>query len=127
MSEESLIAGAFKLSIDSPSRGIRLIESLANWRSRKLHMPYGDQAIFLRKELFHKIGGFPEIPIMEDYELIRRIRRMGKIAIIPEAVITSARRWEKLGILKTTFINQMIIVAYRLGVSPIKLHRWYYG
>ncbi|MCS6814303.1 MAG: TIGR04283 family arsenosugar biosynthesis glycosyltransferase [Cyanobacteria bacterium] len=125
LSTPGVIAGAFALSIDGDLPGLRWVEWFANWRSRTLRMPYGDQAIFLRAEQFHAIGGFPQQPIMEDYELIRRLRRRGQIAIVPQPVITSARRWQKLGVLQTTLINQAIVAAYRLGVSPQRLVRWY--
>jgi hypothetical protein len=88
-------------------------------------MPYGDQAIFLKAETFHALGGFPELPIMEDFELVRRLRHCGRVAIIPVPVVTSARRWLKKGVCKTTLINQIIILAYLLGVSPERIVRWY--
>jgi rSAM/selenodomain-associated transferase 2 len=122
-----VVAGAFALKIDAPDRGLRWIEKLVNWRSRFLQMPYGDQAIFLKAEIFRQIEGFPEQPIMEDFELIRRLRRRGRIAIVPAPVVTSARRWKTLGILKTTLLNQGIILAYCWGVSPTTLVRWYRG
>jgi len=118
-------AGAFELRIDASILGIRLIESGVNWRSRWLQMPYGDQAIFLKTEVFHDIGGFPQLPIMEDFELMRRLKRKGRIVIVPVPVMTSGRRWQKLGVLKTTLINQLVIVAYLLGVSPERIVRWY--
>jgi len=90
-------AGAFQLQIDAPSARLRLIEKAANWRSRYLQMPYGDQAIFLRKELFREMGGFPDLPIMEDFQLIRRLQGEGRIVIAPAAVVTSGRRWKKTG------------------------------
>ncbi|MBE9192602.1 TIGR04283 family arsenosugar biosynthesis glycosyltransferase [Gloeocapsopsis crepidinum LEGE 06123] len=119
------IAGAFALQIDAPLRSLRLIEWGVSLRSHFLQMPYGDQAIFLKAEIFHQLGGFPELPIMEDFELIRRLKRRGYIAIIPIPVVTSARRWLKKGIFKTTLINQIVICGYLLGVSPQKLVRWY--
>ena len=119
------VAGAFELRIDAPLPSLRLIESGVNWRSRHLQMPYGDQAIFLTHEVFHDIGGFPELPIMEDFELMRRLRRFGRIVIIPVPVLTSARRWLKLGVLKTTLINQVAIITYLLGVPPEQIARWY--
>lgn len=118
-------AGAFELRIDASLRGLRLIESGVNLRSRWLQMPYGDQAIFLKTEVFHNIGGFPSLPIMEDFELMRRLRRLGRIVIIPVPVLTSGRRWLRLGVLKTTLINQGAIIAYLLGVPPERIARWY--
>ena len=121
------IAGAFELRIDAKMWGLRLVEKVVNWRSRFLSMPYGDQAIFLKSAVFHEIGGFPNLPIMEDFELMRCLRSKGHIAIVPASVLTSGRRWEKLGVVKTTLINQLIIVGYFLGVAPTQLIRWYRG
>ena len=123
--QESIVAGAFNLQIDGNLKSFRLIERCVNWRSRFWQMPYGDQAIFLKAKTFHQIGGFGDLPIMEDFELICRLKRLGHITIIPIPVITSARRWLKKGIFQTTLINQMMIVAYLLGVSPNKLVNLY--
>jgi rSAM/selenodomain-associated transferase 2 len=125
LQQPKTVAGAFKLRIDASSWGIRLVEWGVNLRSHFLQMPYGDQAIFITKAVFQQIGGFPELPIMEDFELIRNLKRIGKIAIIPVPVITSARRWLKKGIFKTTLINQIVIMAYLLGVSPERIRNWY--
>ena len=119
------VAGAFALSIDGPETGLRIIEKLANFRSRFLQMPYGDQTIFLRASLFRSIGGFPEIPIMEDFVFMQRVKKEGRVVIAPIAVTTSSRRWEELGILKTTLINQVVLLAYFFGFSPERLARWY--
>lgn len=119
------IAGAFQLKIDATLRGIRLIEWGINWRSRDLQLPYGDQAIFLKSETFQKIGGFPTLPIMEDFEFVRTLRQLGKIAIVPIPAVTSGRRWQKFGILRTTIVNQIVIFAYFLGVSPHRIRSWY--
>jgi rSAM/selenodomain-associated transferase 2 len=119
------VAGAFELRINAQLLGLRLIEKMVNMRSRFLSMPYGDQGIFLKATLFHEIGGFPEIPIMEDFEFMLRLRHQGRITLVPAPVLTSGRRWQKLGVVKTTLINQLIIVCYFLGVSPEQLIRWY--
>jgi hypothetical protein len=118
-------AGAFELGIDSPMRSLRIIEAVANFRARWLHMPYGDQGLFMRASVFHEVGGFPEFPIMEDFELVRRLRRRGRIVISDPRVATSARRWQQLGPLRTTWTNQMIVLSYYLGVSPERLAKWY--
>ncbi|MEA1948673.1 MAG: TIGR04283 family arsenosugar biosynthesis glycosyltransferase [Thermodesulfobacteriota bacterium] len=119
------IAGAFELRIDSPMPGLRLIERLANWRSRFFKMPYCDQAIFISSRVFHQIGGFPDIPIMEDFELVRRLQKKGEIVTLPVPVFTSPRRWQNLGILQTTLINQLVIAAYFMGIAPEVIARWY--
>jgi len=118
-------AGAFRLKIAGNGCGFRIIELLANMRSRLLQLPYGDQAIFVRTAVFSEVGGFPEIPVMEDFELIKRLKRKGRIRILPLPAATSPRRWKKLGLLRTTLINQVIIIGYLLGIRPQKLADWY--
>lgn len=120
------IAGAFAIKIDAPLPSLRLIEQGVNWRSQWLKMPYGDQAMFLRSSVFHQLGGFPNLPIMEDFELIWRLRRQGQVVIIPTPVLTSARRWLRLGVWQTTIINQLAILAYFLRVPPQQIARWYH-
>jgi GT2 family glycosyltransferase len=118
-------AGAFRLEIEPGLKGLPLIERMANWRSRICQLPYGDQGLFLLADLFREMGGFPEIPLMEDVAFVRKLRRRGKIALAPAAVITSARRWKKVGVWRNTFFNQLFLAAYFLGVHPETLARWY--
>lgn len=127
LAQHNVIAGAFELQIDDDEPGLRWVECGVKWRSSYLQLPYGDQAIFLKKNIFHHLGGFPELPIMEDFVFVRRLQKLGKIAIVPAAVITSARRWQKLGIIKTTLINQFVIAAYFMGVPIEQIARWYRG
>ena len=119
------IAGAFTLKIDDPMPSLRWIEWMVTWRSKWRQMPYGDQAIFLTAETFRSIGGFVEMPIMEDFELIKRLQRRGRIEILAAPVLTSARRWLQRGIWQTTLINQAIIIGYSIGISPDRLVTWY--
>jgi uncharacterized protein len=119
-----IAAGAFEFRLDSTSLGLRFIERVANWRSRRLQLPYGDQAIFLKSSLFREIGGFPEIPIMEDVELVRRLKKMGRIKTLGVDAVTSARRWRELGIWKTTLLNEAVLGAYYLGLSPLRIYRF---
>jgi rSAM/selenodomain-associated transferase 2/rSAM/selenodomain-associated transferase 1 len=125
LEQPGVVAGAFELCIDSPVLSLRFIECVANWRSRYLKTPYGDQAIFMFSKVFHQMGGFPNIPIMEDFELIRRFQRIGEVLTLPVPVITSPRRWLNHGILKTTLINQLIVLSYFLGISPDTIYRLY--
>ncbi|MGO9569654.1 MAG: TIGR04283 family arsenosugar biosynthesis glycosyltransferase [Desulfomonilaceae bacterium] len=118
--------GAFSLKLDEDACWSEIIERLANIRSRRLHMPYGDQAIFIRAHLFHEMGGFAQLPIMEDFEFMRRLRKRGRISIVPEPVVTSARRWRESGVWWTTAVNQAVIIGYFLGVSPHLLARLYH-
>ncbi len=119
------IAGAFTLRIDAPQPSLRWVERGVNWRSRFLQMPYGDQALFLRTADFEDIGGFPEFPIMEDFELVRRLKQRGTIVVINPPVLTSARRWLQTGIWQTTLINQLVILGYWLGIDTKHLIRLY--
>lgn len=120
-----VVAGAFDLGIQGETWGLRWIEWGVRWRSRLCQLPYGDQALFLRADTFREVGGFAELPLLEDVDLVRRLRRRGRVAIAPGSVSTSGRRWHKLGILRTTLLNQVILLAYRLGISPQRLARWY--
>jgi hypothetical protein len=119
------VAGAFRLKIDSSAPGLRLIERVANWRSQWLQLPYGDQAIFLTRENFWRAGGFQPLPIMEDYELVRRLRRLGRILPAPASAVTSARRWRQIGAFKTWLINQRVVIGHCMGVAPERLALWY--
>ncbi|WP_026104284.1 TIGR04283 family arsenosugar biosynthesis glycosyltransferase [Anabaena sp. PCC 7108] len=125
LQQSGTVAGAFALRINAPNWGLRLVEWGVRWRSHLWQMPYGDQAIFLTKATFKQIGSFPELRIMEDFELIRQLKRLGKIAIVSVPVITSPRKWLKQGILTITILNQIIILAYLLGVSPDRIRSWY--
>ncbi len=126
MGQRRYVGGAFDLGIKSNRFIFRVIGNLASWRSRLNRIPFGDQAIFIRREYFDRIGGYKEIPIMEDAELMRRIRKSGdKIWIFQDRVLTSPRRWEKEGVVYCTLRNWTLQVLYRLGVSPNKLALFY--
>ncbi len=125
LAQPGVVAGAFELRINSPNPSLRLIERMANWRSRYFQMPYGDQAIFMFSNVFRQMGGFPNIPIMEDFELIRRLQKKGDVKTLPVPVMTSPRRWINHGILKTTLINQLVILSYFMGASTDTLVRLY--
>ena len=120
-----IAAGAFSLAIDSPSKSLAAIAFFANLRSRFLHLPYGDQALFANRGTFNAIGGFPEMEIMEDFVFIQKMKKEGKIVILRECATTSARRWQNMGIIRTTLINQLIVCGYNLGVPPAILAKWY--
>lgn len=119
------IAGAFKLSLSSKKKGMNFIAKVANWRAQIFQFPYGDQALFMKSTHFKEMKGFAEIPIMEDFELVCRLRKIGKIKICEKKVITSARRWEKKGIIMTTLINQMMVIGYLLRIPLPNLAEFY--
>jgi rSAM/selenodomain-associated transferase 2 len=117
--------GAFSLAIDAPDRALRLIARGANLRSRWMRLPYGDQALFLRASLFRDLGGYPEEPILEDLLLVRAASRRGKVVVAPARVVTSSRRWRRLGLWRTTLLNQAILAAWMLGLPPGRMADWY--
>jgi len=126
MENGKYVGGAFELKIDSGKIFLKYVAARASFRSRLNRIPYGDQAVFIRKEYFEEIGGYKDIPIMEDIDLMRRIKKRGdKICIMGDRVITSARRWEKQGFFYTTIKNQVLLILYYLGVSPHKLAKLY--
>jgi rSAM/selenodomain-associated transferase 2 len=125
LTSPEVVAGAFRLGIAGTNWSLRLIETVTNWRARQLRMPYGDQALFLRRSTFSRLGGFPEQEIMEDFELVRRLRKLGRIDMLELTASTSDRRWRALGIARTTLINQAVIIGYLLGCSPYSLASWY--
>lgn len=125
LQEPGVVGGAFRLRIDAPGMSLRLIELAVGIRSHRFQMPYGDQGIFVAKETFQELDGFPTLPIMEDFEFVRRLRRRGRIRIAPLPVTTSGRRWQELGPWRATWINQKVILGYYLGVSPERLAIWY--
>ena len=123
--QRGCVAGAFRLRIRSDRGLLRIIERGANARSRLLQMPYGDQAIFLPARLFYQLGGYADLPLMEDFELCRRLRRVGRIGLAASAATTSPRRWNAIGIARTTAINQLCVLGYMLRVRPSRLARLY--
>jgi rSAM/selenodomain-associated transferase 2 len=126
LQSEDYVAGAFDLSIDSDRLAFRVIEKIACWRSRLTRIPYGDQAIFIRRDYFRSMGGFQDIPIMEDVDLMRRIKKKGgKIHILRYRVKTSARRWEQEGILYGTLRNWLLVSLFCAGIKPERLARFY--
>lgn len=126
MRDEDCVGGAFDLRIDSRKIAFRVIATVASLRSRLTRIPYGDQAIFLRTSYFRTLGGFKELPIMEDVELMQRIKRDGgRIVIFRESVLTSARRWEKEGPAFGTLRNWFLMILYFCGVAPERLARFY--
>lgn len=118
-------AGAFRFAIGGKGIAFRIIEFFTNLRARILSLPYGDQALFLAAKTFHALGGFREMPILEDVDMVRRLCRLGRLVIVPSPALTSARRWQRLGIMRAIIINQMILLGFFFRVSPFRLARWY--
>lgn len=126
LARPGMTAGAFRLGIDPGPRRLAMVEWGANWRARHRGLPYGDQALFMRRDVFLSLGGYADLPIMEDFDLVQRLRRGGRIGIAPPPPISvSARRWLRLGIGRTTLINQLVILGYKLGIPPSRLAAFY--
>lgn len=118
--------GFFRLQLHDKATAFRVIETAINWRSRLTGIAGGDQALFFAQDLFHSMGGFPSIPLMEDIAICKLARRFASPYIVPTAVISSSRRWQDNGLVKTVLLMWSLRLAYWFGVSPNRLHRIYY-
>jgi rSAM/selenodomain-associated transferase 2 len=121
------IGGAFSLCIDSEKWSLRLITRLANLRSKYFGMAYGDQAFFVKNSTFQQMNGFAELPICEDIDFFKRLRKLGSVILLKEKAFTSSRRWLKEGIWFTTLRNILISTLFKLGFPPRILKKWYQG
>lgn len=107
--------GAFRFALDSPCRRYRVIEWLVGQRARRLDLPYGDQGLFATREAFDRIAGFRALPVCEDVDFVRRLRALGPLLHLETPVVTSARRWERGGFVRTTLRNWGWLALYLLG------------
>ncbi len=119
------VAGAFEFATDESTASMRVIAFVANLRARWLQLPYGDQGIFLPKDVFRELGGYRRLSIMEDFDLVRRLGRRGRVRIVRARAVTSARRWRSIGPWRTTLLNQAIIVLYYLGLPQGRISALY--
>lgn len=127
LAADGVVAGGFPLTIDSDKPVFRVIEAAANFRAARLGLIYGDQAIFARREAFFNCGGFNKLPLMEDVDCVKRLRKLGAVILLKDCVTTSARRWEKLGAARSTLRNWLVLFLWFLGVSPARLYKIYYS
>ncbi len=111
----SIVGGAFKIRLLSDRLPYRLIEAGINFRSRLLKLPYGDQGLFVKRSVFKKLGGFEGMAVCEDLDFIWRLKKLGEIAILDEEILSSVRRWENSGVLRTSLRNQFLLASYVLG------------
>ncbi len=124
--KNSCAGGAFSFSLDTRHPWLRFIAFTARLRMVVTRTPYGDQGIFVKKDAFDEVGGFAHIPIMEDVDLVHRIKRHGwKLSLLEDRVTTSPRRWYKEGMLWTTLRNHVLRILYSLGTSPHTLAKLY--
>jgi len=125
MTDRTTVGGCFRFAVDESTPFFRFIALAANFRSSGMGIVFGDQALFVRASVFRKLGGFPDQPLMEDFEFVRRLRREGRVRVLPEEAVTSARRWREVGPIRNTAVNILITGAYILGVRPASLERWH--
>ena len=120
-----VVGGWFRFALDDAAWQARVIERLVAWRVRRLRLPYGDQGLFVRRGVFQSLGGFHELPLLEDVEFVRRLVRAGRVAELPLALRTSSRRWLRDGWFRRSTKNLAIVGLYLAGVPPARLVRWY--
>ena len=124
--DPQIIGGAFYRNFDARHPRLTWLEKIARWLTRHGGTLYGDQSVFVRREAFLRLQGFAQIPLMEDMEFSRRLRAAGRVVVLDPPVRTSPRRHLQEGAWKTSIQNGLFILLYKLGVSPVRLHRWYY-
>jgi rSAM/selenodomain-associated transferase 2/rSAM/selenodomain-associated transferase 1 len=117
------VAGAFDFAVPRSARFGRLISNVGRWRARLTGHPYGDQGLFLSARTFRELGGYPDVPTMEDWEIVARLKRLGRVAVLDQAAVTSARAWDQRGLLRNTVSNLVVIWGYVVGVDPARLAR----
>lgn len=126
ITESNALWGRFDLRLSGRHWALRVIEKAINLRSRKSAVATGDQALFFRRDFFHQLGGYPDIPLMEDVAISKLARQQQPPACIHEPVVTSSRRWEQNGILRTVLLMWWLRLCFWFGINPETLHRWYY-
>jgi rSAM/selenodomain-associated transferase 2 len=119
------LGGRFDVDLDGDHWMLKVVGAMINHRSRITKVGTGDQAIFVRREVFAQLGGFPDIPLMEDIAFCRALKRLGGIACLRSKVVSSARRWESEGVWRTIIKMWILKLLYFAGVSPVKLKRFY--
>ena len=102
----------------------RWVTSFVRMRSRAMRFPYGDQAIFVRAGTFRDIGGYPDLPVMEDWEFVHRAKRLGRVVIVPDIAMTSGRAWEEHGYFPVALVNASVVAGFLVGVDPHRLAAW---
>jgi rSAM/selenodomain-associated transferase 2 len=124
LADPAVAGGAFALALDDSRLRARVVSRGANLRTRLTGHPYGDQALFVRRDLFQEMGGFMPWPYLEDLEFARRLRRRGRLCLLPQAVTVSARRWRAQGYLRTTWRNTVLATWFYLGLDARRFSHW---
>lgn len=126
LSDLQIVGGAFYRRFDERHPWLRWLEPVERWHNRSFGALYGDQSLFVRREVFAALGGFRHLPLMEDVDFSRRLRRYGKVQLLDPPIASSPRKHLAQGPWRTTFNNAVLLLLYHLGVHPERLHRWYY-
>jgi len=117
--------GCFRVRIDSPDPRLAVAAHIINWRARLWASASGDQALFVRRDLFERLGGYRELALCEDLDFVTRLARLGRFTVVDDEVVTSARRWHGHGVARTILLMWTLRLGFRLGVNPTRLARWY--
>ena len=125
LADQRVVGGRFDVRFDRPSMWGTIISRMMNWRSRLSGIATGDQALFVRRPVFEQMGGFADMPLMEDIDFSRRLKRKGATAALTATVTTSFRRWERHGPLRTILLMWALRFLYWIGISPSHLLEWY--
>ena len=125
LADQRMVGGRFDVRFDRPSMWGTIISRMMNWRSRLSGIATGDQALFVRRPVFEQMGGFADMPLMEDIDFSRRLKRKGATAALTATVTTSFRRWERHGPLRTILLMWALRFLYWIGISPSHLLEWY--
>jgi rSAM/selenodomain-associated transferase 2 len=123
--DSRIVGGRFDVRLDAPGWPFRMVETMMNLRSRLTRISTGDQAIFVRRDTFLAVGGYPEVDLMEDLELSRKLKRAGQTACLRVRVTTSARRWQRDGVARTIVLMWMLRLCHFCGVPPQRLKAFY--
>ena len=123
--ETGAVAGAFSLAYENQTAALAWIAWWANLRSRRLGLPFGDQGLFCRREAYERSGGYPDLVICDDVDIVWRVKRAGPFAVLPEKTVTSPRRYRENGAFRQVLRNWRVLLGYFAGVSSERLERWY--
>jgi rSAM/selenodomain-associated transferase 2 len=123
--QKGYVAGCLTQKINDPAWAFRCIEQSGTLRAKCFKVFYGDQGIFVKRDVFEHLNGFQPYRLFEDIEFSKRVRAQGKVCVLPKKIQTSSRRWQKKGLVWTTLLNRILLTLYYFGVSPKKLAEWY--
>jgi len=125
IAQQGYVAGCLTQKINHPAWIFRCIEKSGTLRAKCFKIFYGDQGIFVKRDVFERLNGFQPLRLFEDIEFSKRVRSQGKVCVLPKKIETSSRRWQKKGLVRTTLLNRFLLALYYFGISPERLSKWY--